>query len=113
MKIPTGAKVLKIYIGEDDKWRSGLLYPAIVERLKEIGIAGVTVMHGTQVYGAPTLGRASKLGQVFLGRPVVIEAVDVSGRIDLALTALDEMVAEGLVTVYDVSAIRYTPDPKA
>lgn len=111
MKIKTQAQVVRVYVGEQDTWHGTPLYAAIVGRLKEIGIAGVTVMHGVEGYGAHGKMHTARFEVLFQGLPIVVEAVDVPDRIRLALGALDEMVTEGLVTVSDVQAIRYTVDP--
>jgi PII-like signaling protein len=105
------AQELTIYVGEDDKWRGGLLYPAIVERLKEIGIAGVTVLHGSEGFGAHARLHTARIEVLFSGLPVLIEAVDIPERIALAMEAMDEMITEGLVSVHEVRAVRYLKSP--
>lgn len=107
MRHEFAAQVARVYIGEDDKWKSGLLYPAIVSRFREIGIDGVTVFGGAEGYGAHEKLHTARLEALFQGLPIVIEAVDSPEKIAQALTALDEMVAEGLVTVQNIRAIRY------
>lgn len=107
------AQVLTIYCGEDDKWRGGLLYPALVERLKEAGIAGVTVLHGIEGFGANGRMHTARIELLFQGLPVLVQAVDVPERIATVLPLLDEMIGEGLVTVQDVTAIRFNKDPVA
>ncbi|MGO8673621.1 MAG: DUF190 domain-containing protein [Capsulimonadaceae bacterium] len=111
MKITTQAQVLRAYIGEQDMWHGTPLYAAIVNRLKEIGIAGVTVVHGVEGYGAHRTVHTARIEVLFQGLPILVEAVDAPERIALALTAMDEMVTEGLVTVGEVQAYRYTRDP--
>jgi uncharacterized protein len=107
MKHEFEAQVLSIYIGEDDKWHTGLLYPAVVERLKEQGIAGVTVLHGMEGFGAHAKLHTMRFEVLFQGLPILIEAVDTPEKIAAVLPILDEMINEGLVTVFDVHAIRY------
>lgn len=112
MRQQVAAQVLTIYCGEDDKWHSGLLYPAIVERLKEAGIAGVTVLHGIEGFGANGKMHTARFEVLFSGLPVLIQAVDVPERIQAALGVIDEMIEEGLATVQDVTAIRFNKDPR-
>jgi hypothetical protein len=112
MKIETDARLLTVYVGEDDKWRSGLLYPAIVDKLQEIGMAGVTVLHGTEGFGSHHRLHTARFEALFSNLPVVIEAVDTPERVTLAIAALEEMVSDGLVTIADLRAIRFIPDPK-
>lgn len=111
MKHQVHAQVLTIYIGEDDKWGTGLLYPAIVERLLELGVAGVTVIHGSEGFGSHHKLHTARFESLFQALPMVIEAVDIPDRIALILSALDEMVAEGLITIQEVEAIRYSKEP--
>ena len=90
------AQVLTIYCGEDDKWHTGLLYPAIVERLKEAGIAGITVLHGIEGFGTHDRVHTARIELLFSGLPVVIQAVDIPERIAAALPILDEMIDDGI-----------------
>ena len=113
MRTQTTAQVLRVYIGEQDQYRGGPLYAAIVGRLKELGVAGVTVIHGTEGYGAHKQLHTVRFENLFQGLPMLVEAVDEPDRIGIAVAALDEMIVEGLVTIQDVTAIRYVKDPKA
>lgn len=113
MKHQTKAQVLRVYVGEQDQFHGGPLYAAVVTRLKEIGIAGVTVIHGMEGYGAHKQLHTTRFENLFQGLPMLIEAVDVADRISIAVAALDEMIVEGLITIQDVDAIRYVKDPKA
>jgi len=85
---------------------------AIVSKLKELEIAGVTVFHGIEGFGAHKQLHTTRLENLFVGLPIVVEAVDIPDRIELAAAALDEMVVEGLVTIQDLTATRYMKDPK-
>lgn len=110
MKEEYSAQVLTIYIGEDDTWHGERLYAALVERLKKDGIAGVTVLHGVEGYGAKGRIHTERIEVLFQGLPVLVEAVDTPERISTVLPLLDEMLTEALVTVQDVRAIRYRKD---
>jgi len=107
MKTEFAAQALRVYVGDDDKWKGGLLYPAIVLALKEAGLAGVTVFAGAEGFGSHAKLHTPRLEALFQGLPVVIEAVDTPDKIASAMPILDDMVLEGLVTVQDLNAIRY------
>lgn len=107
MKILGPGKVLTIYVGESDRWHGKPLYRAIVEMLRREGVAGATVTHGFMGFGAHSRIRTAAFPEVSFALPVIIEVVDRPGRIERVLPFLDEMVQEGLVTVHDVSIIKY------
>ena len=109
MKQEFPAQVLKIYVGEQDHWNGKPLYAALVERLKQAGIAGVTVLHGIEGYGASGRLHTDRIEVLFEGLPLVIEAVDTPEKIAAALPLLDEMLTQALVTLRDVTAIVYRP----
>lgn len=108
MKTEYAAQVLSIYIGEQDVYHGTPLYAAIVNRLRELGIAGVTVLHGVEGYGAHHKIHTARIELLFQGLPMLIEAVDIKERIELALPAIEEMVVEGLITIHEVHAIKMT-----
>lgn len=110
MKQEYAAQRLTIYLSERDQWRGGPLYAALVARLHEAGIAGVTVLHGIEGYGAHGKVHTERIEVLFNGLPIVIDAVDTPERIAAALPILDEIVQDGLVTLSDVQAIRYRKD---
>src|SRR5262249_18452742 len=106
-KLEGQAKMLRIYIDEDDLWEGEPLYEAIVKKLRMMDIAGATVYQGIMGYGAQQ--RMHKSG--FLGirhnLPFMITAVDSAEKIRRAIVALDEMVDEGLIVMSDVEVIKY------
>jgi len=104
------AQVLSVFVGEDHVWGTGLLYPAIVDRFKEIGLSGVTVLHGIEGFGPHHKLHTTRFEVLFTSLPVVIEAVDTKEKIAEAVALLDTMVTEGLVTTHDVLAIRYSKE---
>ena len=101
------AKMLRIYIGQDDRWEGKPLYEQIVARLKRADMAGATVCQGAMGYGAHQ--RLHPSGRFGLSRdlPIMITVVDSVARIQEVLPLLDEMVTEGLVVLSDVEVIRY------
>ena len=107
MKIEGEGKLLRLFIGESDTWHGKPLYQAIVERVREQGMAGATVIRGIEGFGADSHLHTSRILRLSEDLPVVIEIVDTPERIDAILPALDEMVGEGMVTVERVQIIAY------
>ena len=106
MKLRGKAKMLRIHFGEDDKWHNRPLYEAIVMKCRELDIAGASVFRGIEGYGASTLIRKKHL--LFSSdRPIMVSVVDTEENIRKIITALDEMVNEGLIALSDVEVIRY------
>ena len=101
------AKMLRIYVGQDDRWEGKPLYEQIVARIKAADLAGATVYRGTMGYGADQ--RMHPSGRLGLSHdlPIMITVVDSEDRIREVLPMLDEMVTEGLVVLSDVEVIRY------
>jgi uncharacterized protein len=107
MKLEGKAKMLRIHFGEDDKWHGKPLHRAIVEKCRELDIAGATVLRGIEGYGASTLIRRTHLLSFSHDAPVMVSVVDSEEKIKSLLSILDEMVAEGLIAVSDVEVIKY------
>jgi len=107
MKLEGKAKLLRIHFGEDDKWKGQPLYKAIVEKCREMDIAGATVYRGIEGYGASTLIRRSHLLSISHDAPVMVSVVDSEEKIQKLIPVLDEMVDEGLIAVSDVEVIKY------
>jgi PII-like signaling protein len=112
MKIEGAAKRVCIYIGEADHWKGKALYVAIVERVRQEGVAGATVFQGIMGFGANSRVHATHLLTLSEDLPVMIEIVDTEERIQKILPLLDEMVSEGLITIEDVHVIKYTHSPQ-
>lgn len=107
MKLEGKAKLLRIHFGEDDKWKGKPLYRAIVEKCRELDIAGATVLRGIEGYGASTLIRRSHLLSFSHDAPVMVSVIDSGDKIDTLLAILDEMVGEGLIAVSEVEVVKY------
>jgi uncharacterized protein len=107
MKLEGKAKLLRIHFGEDDKWKGQPLYKAIVEKCREMDVAGATVYRGIEGYGASTLIRRSHLLSMSRDAPVMVSVVDSEEKIRRLIPILDEMVAEGLMAMSDVEVIKY------
>jgi len=112
MKIEGPAKQLRIYIGDSDRWHGQPLYTAIVHRAHKEGLAGATVLHGVEGYGATSRIHTARILRLSEDLPVIIDIVDKEERINAFLPILDEMVTEGLVILHDVEVIRYIGKPK-
>jgi uncharacterized protein len=107
VKIEGEGKLLRVFVGESDTWHGRPLYQAIVERVREEGLAGATVLRGIEGYGAHSRVHTTRILRLSEDLPVLIEIVDTAEKIDRLLPALDEMVSEGLVTVERVEVVAY------
>ncbi|MGR3309976.1 MAG: DUF190 domain-containing protein [Candidatus Brocadiales bacterium] len=110
MKIPEDAKLLRIFIGESDRWKGKPLFEAIVQRARKDGLAGATVLKGFEGFGAHSRMHTAKILCLSEDLPIVIEIVDSEEKIEAFLSVLDEMVKEGLVTLEKVRIIKYRSD---
>jgi len=109
MKLQGEAKLLRIYLGESDKWQGQPLYEAVVLEAKRAGLAGATVFRGFMGFGAHSCIHTAKILQLSEDLPICIEIVDSEEKIQAFLPTLDPMLQEGLVTMEKVEVIRYRP----
>jgi PII-like signaling protein len=107
MKIPEQGYLLRVFIGESDKWHGQPLYEAIVLKARELHLAGATVLRGPMGFGANSRLHTAKILRLSEDLPMVIEIVDAKEKIDELLVRIDEMVTEGLVTLETVQVIKY------
>jgi|ERR1041385_1352123 PII-like signaling protein len=107
MKIPENGKLLRVFIGESDRWQHQPLYEAIVLKARELGLAGATVLRGPMGFGANSHLHTAKILRLSMDLPMIIEIVDTEEKISLLLPHLDDMVQEGLVTLEDVRVLKY------
>ena len=112
MRLEGEGKLIRIFIGESDRWEGQPLYEAIVRRVREAGLAGATVLRGIEGYGAHSRIHTSRILRLSEDLPVVIEIVDRAERIDEVLPLLDEMISEGLITIEKVQVLKYRPGPE-
>ncbi len=107
MSLTRDGLLLRIFIGEDDRWKGRTLHEALVLEARARGLAGATVFRGFMGFGAHT--RVHKAGILDLSSdlPVVIEIVDAAEKIEAFLPVVDEMVKEGLATVEKATVILY------
>ena len=107
MKLAGEAKMLRIHFGEDDKWKGQPLYRAIVDKCRELDIAGATVFRGVAGYGASTRIHRSHFLALSSDAPIMVSVIDAEEKIKVLLPFLDEMVEEGLVAISEVEVIKY------
>jgi len=110
MKIPESGFLLRIFIGESDRWHGQPLYEAIVLKARELHLAGATVLRGPMGFGANSRLHTTKILRLSEDLPIVIEIVDGREKIDELMPHIDEMVTEGLVTLERVEVIKYRAD---
>ena len=111
MKLDGEGQLLRIYIGEQDKWHHQPLYEAIVLKAREMGLAGATVLRGPMGFGAHSHLHTAKILRLSEDLPVLIEIVDKEDQINSFLPELDKMVKDGLVTLEKVRVIKYQGNP--
>lgn len=114
MRVLDGMQTLvRIFIGESDRWHHQPLTTALIERLRKEGFAGASVFHGVEGFGARSVLHTAHVLRLSEDLPVLIEVVDTQEMIDeKLLPILDEMVGEGLVTMEPVRVLRYHPAKK-
>ena len=99
--------LMRIHIGESDKWHGKPLYEAIVEMLRKEGFSGVTVLRGVGGYGGSSVYHTDKILRLSQDLPIVLEIVETTERIEQILPKLDAMVDGGLITLEKVRVILY------
>jgi uncharacterized protein len=107
MQIPQQALLLRIFIGEDDKFGSSPLHQAIVLKARELHLAGATVLRGPIGFGKSSRLHTSKILRLSEDLPLVIEIVDSEESINRFLPTLDQMMTSGLITLEKVQVLQY------
>ncbi len=107
MKIPENGILLRIFIGESDKFDGKPLYEHIVMLARKNNIAGATVLRGIMGYGAASRVHSTKILRLSEDLPVIIEIVDSEEKIQGFIPMLDELVQEGLITLEKAHIIKY------
>ncbi len=108
MRVFDGEQVLiRIFIGESDKWKKRPLADALLERLRRERFAGVTVFRGVAGYGSHSVVHSTNILRLSQDLPIVLEIVDTEDKARELVPILDEMVPEGLVTMEKVRVLRY------
>ena len=109
MQLPKDAVLLRIFIGEQEKFEHKPLYEAVVKKAREMNMAGATVLRGPLGYGHSRRLHTAKILDLSEDLPMVIEIVDTVDKIDAFLPVLDGMISSGLVTLETVQVLRYGP----
>ncbi len=107
MHLPHDAMLLRIFIGESDRWKHQLLYEAIVLKARELHLAGATVLRGPMGFGKSSRLHTAKILRLSMDLPLVIEIVDTEEKINTFLPVIDEMMKGGLITLEKVRVIDY------
>lgn len=107
MKLPKEAQMLRIFIGENDKFEGQPLYEAIIYAAKERGMSGATVLRGILGFDAHSKIHTTKILRLSEDLPLVVEIVDSPEKIEAFLPQLDKMIDEGLVTLEKVQVLVY------
>ena len=107
MKLSEEGQLLRVFIGESDTWNGEPLYRAIVMKARELGLAGATVLRGPMGFGANSRLHPTKLLELSTDLPMVVEIVDAAEKVQTLLPFLDQVVAEGLITIEAVRVLRY------
>src|SRR6202007_2039519 len=101
------AKLMRIFIGENDKWHDKPLHKALIESMRANDVAGVTVYQGILGYGANRRIHKDSVLHLSHDRPIMLSAVDTEEKLRAYFPVLDEMVQQGLVVLSDVDIVKY------
>ncbi|OHE89447.1 MAG: hypothetical protein A3G75_09460 [Verrucomicrobia bacterium RIFCSPLOWO2_12_FULL_64_8] len=107
MEIPHDSVLLRIFIGESDKWQHQPLYEVIVLKAREMHLAGATVLRGAMGFGKSSRLHTTKILRLSMDLPLVIEIVDSEEKINEFLPVLDSMMGSGLITLEKARVIYY------
>jgi PII-like signaling protein len=107
MQIPNDAVLLRIFIGESDRFEHKPLYEAIVLKARELHLAGATVLRGPMGFGKNSRMHTAKILRLSMDLPLIIEIVDGEEQINAFLPVLEPMIGGGLVTLEKVKVIHY------
>lgn len=99
--------LMRIFIGEGDRWKRKPLYEALVELFRDEGFAGATVIRGAMGFGARSIMHSDKLLRLSSDLPVVVEVVEAEEKIEAILPRLDEMLQGGMITLEKARVIHY------
>jgi uncharacterized protein len=107
MQVPRNAVLLRIFVGEDDRFEHQPLYEAVVLKAREQHLAGATVLRGPMGFGHSSRLHTAKILRLSEDLPFVIEIVDSEEQINAFLPVLDKMMGSGLVTMEKVQVLQY------
>jgi len=107
MEIAKDAVLLRIFFGEADRFQRRPLYEAIVEKAREMHLAGATVLRGPMGFGHSSRLHTAKVLRLSFDLPIVVEIVDAEAKVNEFLPVLDGMMVSGRVTVEKVQVLQY------
>ena len=107
MNVPKDAMLLRIFIGEEDRFEGNPLHEAIVLKAREMHVAGATVLRGPMGFGHSSRLHTAKMLRLSFDLPIVVEIVDTEAKINEFLPTLDRMMASGLITLEKVQVLQY------
>lgn len=107
MTLPSDGVLLRVFLGESDRFEGRPLYEHIVLKARELNLAGATVLRGMAGFGASSRIHTAKFLRLSEDLPIVVEIVDTQEQIDKLLPFLNEQVQEGLVTMEKVHILHY------
>jgi len=113
MEIPQNSVLLRVFLGESDRYQHRPLYEAIVLRAREQHLAGATVLRGPMGFGRSSHLHTAKILRLSADLPIVIEIIDSEPKIQAFLPVLQDMMGSGLVTLDRTTVIRYGDGPAA
>lgn len=113
VKLPSEATLLRVFIGEADRFQGKPLYEAIVNLARHRSMAGATVIRGLMGFGAHSRMHTAKILRLSEDLPIVIEMVDEPEKIQSLLPDLDQMIKEGLITLEKVTVFAYRYDAES
>ena len=107
MQVPKDAVLLRVYLGENDRFEHQPLYEAIVLKARAAGLAGATVLRGPMGFGHSSRLHTAKILRLSEDLPIVVEIIDAKAKIEAFLETINPIMPSGLVTLEDVRVIRY------
>jgi PII-like signaling protein len=108
MPLPENAVLLRIFIGESDRWENQPLHEAIVLRARALHLAGATVLRGMMGFGHASRLHSAKILRLSMDLPLVIEIVDAEDKVNAFLPEVGRMIGNGLVTVQPVRVVTFS-----
>lgn len=112
MHIPKDAVLLRIFLGENDRWQGQPLYEALVLKAREMHLGGATVLRGPMGFGHSSRLHTAKILRLSEDLPFVVEIVDTEEKIKGFVEAIDPMMGSGLITLERVLVLQYGPPSK-
>ncbi|PZF86081.1 DUF190 domain-containing protein [Jiangella anatolica] len=112
MELSGPAVRASIFIGEDDTWHHQPLYHEIVKRARAAGLAGATVLRGSEGFGTSSMIHTTRILDLTEDLPIVVLLIDTAEAIQAFLPELDELITEGTVVLDDVQVLRYEGRPR-